>query len=67
MLISYIQTKQGFLCLSMTKDLHDNSIVGYRNATQMTTSLVIETVHAAVKTAKPTEELILHRDNACAA
>lgn len=42
--ISYIQTKQGFLYLSMIKDLYDNSIVGYRYATQMPASLVIETV-----------------------
>ncbi|MBM6922077.1 hypothetical protein H6A12_13235, partial [Phocea massiliensis] len=42
--ISYIQTK---------KDLYDNSIVGYKYATQMPASLVIETVRAAVKNAKP--------------
>ena len=51
--ISYIQTKQGFLYLSMIKDLYDNSIVGYKYATQMPASLVIETVRAAVKNAKP--------------
>ena len=61
--ISYIQTKQGFLYLSMIKDLYDNSIVGYRYATQMPASLVIETVRAAVKNAKPSGGLILHSDN----
>ncbi len=61
--ISYIQTKQGFLYLSMIKDLYDNSIVGYKYATQMPTSLVIETVRAAVKNAKPSGRLILHSDN----
>lgn len=61
--ISYIQTKQGFLYLSMIKDLYDNSIVGYKYATQMPASLVIETVRAAVKSAKPSGGLILHSDN----
>ena len=61
--ISYIQTKQGFLYLSMIKDLYDNSIVGYKYATQMPASLVIETVRAAVKNAKPSGGLILHSDN----
>ena len=61
--ISYIQTKQGFLYLSMIKDLYDNSIVGYKYATQMPASLVIETVRAAIKAPKPMEELILHSDN----
>ena len=61
--ISYIQTKQGFLYLSMIKDLYDNSILGYKYATQMPASLVIETVRAAVKNAKPSGGLILHSDN----
>ena len=61
--ISYIQTKQGFLYLSMIKDLYDNSIVDYKYATQMPASLVIETVHAAVKNAKPSGGFILHSDN----
>ena len=61
--ISYIQTKQGFLYLSMIKDLYDNSIVGYKYATRMPASLVIETVRAAVKNAKPSGGLILHSDN----
>lgn len=32
--ISYIQTKQGVLYLSMIRDLYDNSIVAYKTATQ---------------------------------
>ena len=54
---------QGYLYLSMIKDLYDNSIVGYKYTTQMPASLVIETVRAATTAAKPTEELILHSDN----
>ena len=61
--ISYIHTKQGVLYLSMIRDLYDNSIVGYKYATQMPASLVIETVRAAVKNAKPSGGLILHSDN----
>lgn len=41
----------------MIKDLYDNSIVGCKYATQMPESLVIETVRAAVKKAKPSGEL----------
>lgn len=61
--ISYIQTKQGVLFLSIVKDLFDNSIVGYRYSTQMPTSLVIDTIRLAIKNAKPKEKLILHSDN----
>ena len=61
--ISYIQTKEGVLYLSMIRDLYDNSIVGYKYATQMPASLVIETIRAAVKNAKPSGGLILHSDN----
>lgn len=61
--ISYIQTNQGNLFLSMIKDLYDNSIVGYKYGTQMPASLVIETIRAAVKNAKPSGRLILHSDN----
>ena len=61
--ISYIHTEEGILYLSMIRDLYDNSIVGYKYATQMPASLVIETVRAAVKNAKPSGGLILHSDN----
>ena len=39
--ISYIQTKQGVLYLSMIRDLYDNSIVAYKTATQQTVNLVL--------------------------
>lgn len=61
--ISYIPTRQGFLYLSMIKDLYDNSIVGYKCGSQMPASLVIETVRAAMKNAKPSGGLMLHSDN----
>lgn len=61
--ISYIQTKQGVLYLSVIKDLYDKSIVAYRYGKDMPASLVINTIRVAVKKAKPTEELQLHSDN----
>lgn len=61
--ISYIRTSQGFLYLSMIKDLYDGSIVGYKYASQMPASLVIETIRAAVKNNKLDGSLILHSDN----
>ena len=37
--ISYIQTDQGVLYLSMIRDLCDNSIVAYKTATRQTVNL----------------------------
>ena len=42
--ISYIQTKEGVLYLSMIRDLYDNSIVAYKTAAQQTVNLVLETI-----------------------
>ena len=39
--ISYIQTKEGVLYLSVIRDLYDNSIVAYKTATQQTINLVL--------------------------
>lgn len=61
--ISYIQTDQGFLYLSVIKDLYDKSIVAYRYARQMPAKLVVDTIREAVKIAKPSLGLILHSDN----
>ena len=41
--ISDIQSKQGVLYLSGIRDLHDNSIVAYKTATQQTVNLVLDT------------------------
>lgn len=61
--ISYIPTPQGFLYLSVIKDLYDKSIVAYRYARQMPAKLVIDTIHEAVRKTKPANALILHSDN----
>ena len=50
--ISYIQTKQGVLYLSMIRDLYDNSIVAYKTATQQTVNLVLDTIRQAVRREK---------------
>ena len=62
--ISYIQTKEGVLYLSMIRDLYDNSIVAYKTATQQTVNLVLDTIRIAMKKEKKrvAAELQLHSD-----
>jgi transposase InsO family protein len=60
--ISYIQTKQGVLYLSMIRDLYDNSIVAYQTGTEQTVNLVIKTIHFAMRKEKVAIELQLHSD-----
>ena len=62
--ISYIQTKQGVLYLSMIRDLYDNSIVAYKTGTQQTVNLVLDTIHLAMQREKKSvaAELQLHSD-----
>ena len=62
--ISYIQTQEGILYLSMIRDLYDRSIVAYRTGTSQTINLVLETIHLAMKSVKTESrrELHLHSD-----
>ena len=62
--ISYIQTKQGILYLSMIRDLYDNTIVAYKTGTEQTVNLVLDTIHLAMKQEKKrvAAELQLHSD-----
>ena len=62
--ISYIQTKQGVLYLSMIRDLFDNSIVAYKTGTQQTGNLVLDTIRFAMRKEKKrvAAELQLHSD-----
>ena len=60
--ISYIPTKQGFLYLSIIRDLYDNSIVAYKTGIQQTVKLVLDTIRAAKRKEKITAELQLHSD-----
>ena len=45
--ISYIKTGQGFLYLSIIRDLYDNSIVTYKTGTEQNIHLVLSTVEEA--------------------
>ena len=60
--ISYIRTGQGFLYLSVIRDLYDNSIVAYKTGTEQTVNLVLNTIRVAKRNEKVTAELQLHSD-----
>ena len=60
--ISYIPTKQGFLYLSVIRDLYDNSIVANKTGTEQTVDLILNTIRAAKRKEKVTAELQLHSD-----
>ena len=60
--ISYIQTKQGVLYLSIIRDLYDNSIVAYKTGIRQTVNQVLDTIRLAMKQEKKkiAAELQLH-------
>ena len=60
--ISYIQTGEGVLYLSMIRDLYDSSIVAYKTGTRQTVKLVTDTIRMAKRKEKVTAELQLHSD-----
>ena len=60
--ISYIKTGQGFLYLSIIRDLYDNSIVAYKTGTEQNVQLVLSTVREARRKENVTAELQLHSD-----
>jgi transposase InsO family protein len=60
--ITYIPTKQGFLYLSVIKDLYDNYIVSYEAAPMMTLPLVTRTIEKAMAKEKVADGLVLHSD-----
>lgn len=62
--ISYINTNEGVLYLSMIRDLYDNSIVAYKTSTGQTVNLVLDTIHLAMRKEKKkiAAELQLHSD-----
>ncbi len=60
--ISYIPTAQGFLYLSVIRDLFDNSIVAYKTSRRQTVSLVLDTIHSAMEKETVAGELHLHSD-----
>ena len=60
--ISYIPTTQGFMYLSVIRDLYDCSIVAYKTSTVQNINLVLNTIRAAKSKEKVTGELQLHSD-----
>ena len=60
--ISYIKTVQGFLYLSIIRDLYDNSIVAYKTDKEQSIKLVLDTIKAAKRKEKITAELQFHSD-----
>ena len=60
--ISYIKTAQGFLYLSVIRDLYYRSIVAYKTSTVQNINLVLNTIKAAKRKEKVTGELQLHSD-----
>ena len=60
--ISYIRTRQGFLYLSIIRDLYDNSIVADKTGSEQNINLVLNTIKAAKRKEKVTAELHLHSD-----
>lgn len=60
--ITYVPTKQGFLYVSMIKDLHEGFVVHHETATDQTVGLVVKTVKNALKKEKAADGLALHSD-----
>ena len=60
--ISYIQTGQGTLYLSIIRDLFDNSIVAFKTHVRQSVKLTLDTVRSAVENEAVTAELQLHSD-----
>lgn len=55
-------TRQGFLYLSVIRDLYDNSIVAYKTGTEQNIDLVLSTIKEARKKEKVTGNLYFHSD-----
>ena len=60
--ISYIKTGEGFLFLSIIRDLFDNSIIAHKTGSEQNVNLVLNTIKEARKKEMVTEELQLHSD-----
>ena len=58
--ISYIPTKEGFVYLSVIKDLYDNFVVAYKIGTENSNQLVYETLKMAKR--EVTADVQLHSD-----
>ena len=60
--ITYIPTAEGWLYLSIVKNLCTRKMVGYAFSERIDTSLTLEALHLAVRRCKPPKGLIFHSD-----
>ena len=60
--ITYIYTREGWLCLSTIMDLYSRKVVGWFMKNRITQELVSEALHMAIKQRKPLPGLLLHSD-----
>ena len=60
--ITYIPTGEGWLYLSIVKNLCTRKMVGYAFSERIDTSLTLEALHLAVRRCKPPKGLIFHSD-----
>lgn len=60
--ITYIKIKQSFAYLCVIIDLFSRKVIAYNVAYSMTSTLVIDTLHSAIRARKPQNTLIFHTD-----
>ncbi len=60
--ITYIQTKEGWLYLSMILDLYSRKILSWRIDESMNKDIVLKPMREAIKARKPPKNLIFHSD-----
>lgn len=60
--ITYIPTREGWLYLAVVLDLFSRRIVGWAMSARMTSDLVLDALHMAIRERKPTVGLIHHSD-----
>jgi putative transposase len=60
--LTFIPTKEGWLYLAITLDLHSRAVVGYAMEAQMPATLPLTALPMAVGTRKPPPGLIHHSD-----
>ena len=60
--ITYIPTDQGWLYLTIVKDLCSRKVVGYAFSDRIVAQLATQALEMAVRREKPTEILVFHSD-----
>jgi len=60
--ITYLPTREGWLYLAVVLDLVSRRVVGWSMQATMERSLVIDAITAAIKSRRPTNEVLFHSD-----